>query len=180
MERGSTLLIREKWQSKLQWSVTSPQSEWPSLKSLQIINASEGVEKREPSCTVGGDEVGAATMENNTEVPQNTVWPHDSVIPLLGTYLEKMLIPKDTCTPMFIKALLIIAKTRKQCKCPSTDKWIKKMWSTHTQEYYSAIKKKRKTAICNYMGGPRDHHTSSEVNQKEKDKDHMLSLTWEI
>ena len=56
-----------------------------------------------------------------------TVWPHDSVIPLLGTYLEKMLIPKDTCTPMFIKALFIIAKTRKQRKCPSTDKWIKKM-----------------------------------------------------
>ena len=25
------------------------------LKSLQIINAEEGVEKREPSCTVGGN-----------------------------------------------------------------------------------------------------------------------------
>ena len=29
--------------------------EWSSLKSLQIINAGEGVEKREPSCTVGGN-----------------------------------------------------------------------------------------------------------------------------
>ena len=37
--------------------------------------------------------------------------------------------------PMFIAALLIIAKTWKQPKCPSTDEWIKKM------EYYSAIKK---------------------------------------
>ena len=27
--------------------------EWPSLKSLQIANAGEGVEKREPSDTVG-------------------------------------------------------------------------------------------------------------------------------
>ena len=36
---------------------------------------------------------------------------------------------------MFIAALLIIAKTWKQPKCPSTDEWIKKM------EYYSAIKK---------------------------------------
>ena len=42
---------------------------------------------------------------------------------------------------MFIKALLIIAKTRKQRKCPSTDKWIKKMWYIYAVEYYSAIKR---------------------------------------
>ena len=30
-------------------------SEWPSLKSLQTINAGEGVEKREPSYTVSGN-----------------------------------------------------------------------------------------------------------------------------
>ena len=29
--------------------------EWPSLKNLQKINAGEGVENREPSCTVGGN-----------------------------------------------------------------------------------------------------------------------------
>ena len=31
------------------------------------------MEKREPSYPVGGDEVGAATMENSMEVPQNSV-----------------------------------------------------------------------------------------------------------
>ena len=31
------------------------QSEWPSFKSLQIINAGEGVEKREPSYTADGN-----------------------------------------------------------------------------------------------------------------------------
>ena len=31
------------------------QSEWLPSKSLQIINAGEGVEKREPSYTVGGN-----------------------------------------------------------------------------------------------------------------------------
>ena len=43
---------------------------------------------------------------------------------------------------MFIVAIFAIAKTRKQPKCPLTDKWIK-MWYTyiHTMEYYSAIKK---------------------------------------
>ena len=28
-----------------------------------------------------------------------------------------------------------------QPKCPSTEEWIKKMWSIYTMEYYSAIKK---------------------------------------
>ena len=45
------------------------------------------------------------------------------------------------CTPMFIAALVTIAKTGKQPKCPSTDEWIKKMWYIYTMEYYSAIKK---------------------------------------
>ena len=33
--------------------MTSHWSEWPSSKYLQTINAGEGVEKREPSYTVG-------------------------------------------------------------------------------------------------------------------------------
>ena len=36
-------------------NITSHQSEWPSSKSLQTINAREGVEKRERSCTIGWD-----------------------------------------------------------------------------------------------------------------------------
>ena len=42
---------------------------------------------------------------------------------------------------MFIAALFTTAKTRKQPKCLSTDKWMKKMWSIFTMEYYSAIKR---------------------------------------
>ena len=42
---------------------------------------------------------------------------------------------------MFTAALIIIAKTWKQTKCPSTDEWIKKMWYIYTKEYYSAIKR---------------------------------------
>ena len=38
-----------------EWYITSHWSECPSLKSLQITNAREGVEKREPSYTVGGN-----------------------------------------------------------------------------------------------------------------------------
>ena len=35
---------------------------------------------------------------------------------------------------MFIVAIFAIAKTRKQPKCPLTDKWIKKMWYIYTQK----------------------------------------------
>ena len=42
---------------------------------------------------------------------------------------------------MFTAALLTIAKTWKQPKCPSTDEWKKKMWYLYTMEYYSAIQK---------------------------------------
>ena len=45
----------EKCKSKLPWGNTSHQSEWPSLTSQQITNAGEGVEEREPYCTVGGN-----------------------------------------------------------------------------------------------------------------------------
>ena len=48
-----------------------------------------------------------------------------------------------TVAPMFIAALLTIAKTWKQPKCPLTDKWIKKMWYVYTMEYYWAIKKNK-------------------------------------
>ena len=77
------------------------------------------------------------------EVPQNTKnrVAIDPAIPLQGIYPGKTIIRKDTCTPIFIAALFTIAKTWKQLKCPSIDKWIKKMWYIYTMEYYSAIKK---------------------------------------
>ena len=55
MKRCSTAIILEKCKSKLQGGINSHQSEWPSSKSLQTINAGEGVEKREHSCTIGGN-----------------------------------------------------------------------------------------------------------------------------
>ena len=44
-------------------------------------------------------------------------------------------------TPMFIAALLTIARTWKQPRYPSADEWIRKRWCIYIMEYYSAIKK---------------------------------------
>ena len=47
--------LLDKCKSKLQWNITSHRSEWSLPKYLQAVNAGEGVDKREPSCTVGGN-----------------------------------------------------------------------------------------------------------------------------
>ena len=76
----------DKCKSKPQKGIISYQSEWPSSKNLQTINAGEGVEKREHSCTVGGNV--------NWCSHYGTLWrflkelkielPRDPAIPLLG------------------------------------------------------------------------------------------------
>ena len=65
--------------------------------------------------------------------------PYDPAIPLLGIHTETR-SERDTCTPMFIAALFIIARTWKQPRCPSADEWIGKLWYIYTIEYYSSIK----------------------------------------
>jgi hypothetical protein len=65
----------------------------------------------------------------------------DPAITLLGIYPEDVSTGnKDTCSTMFIAVLFIIARRWKEPKCPSTEKWIHKMWYIYTMEYYSAIK----------------------------------------
>ena len=67
--------------------------------------------------------------------------PYDPSILLLGIHTEETRIERDTCTPMFIIALLIIARTWKQPRCPSADELIRKLWNIYTMEYFSVTKK---------------------------------------
>ena len=105
--------------------------------------------------------------------------PYDPAIPLLGIYPKKTTIQKDTCTPMFIAALLTIARTWKQPKCPSIKEWIKKMWYIYTMECYSA-KKRNEIVPFAEMWIELETVIQSEVSQKEKNKCHVISLVYAI
>ena len=94
------------------------------------------------------------------------VFPSPSEFSTGYLYLEKNMVQKDPCTPMFTATLFTIAKTWKQPKCPLTEEWIK-MWYLYTMEYHSAIKKEWNNVICSNMYGPRDCHTEWSKSERE-------------
>ena len=76
-------------------------------------------------------------------------------------------IERDTCTPVFITALFIIARTWKQPRNPSVDKRIRKLWYIYTMEYYTAIKKNAfESVLMRWM--KLQLIIQSEVSKKEK------------
>ena len=134
------------------------------------------MEKREPSYTVGGnanqhshygEQCGDFLKKLEIELPC------DPAIPLLGIHTEETRTERDTCTPVFITALFIIARIWKQSRCPSADEWIRKLWYIHTTEYYSAIKKNTfESVLMRWM--KLEPIIQSEVSQKEKQQYSIL------
>ena len=95
--------------------------------------------KGNPLTLLVGMQTNTATMEKGVEISFKKMeieLPYDPAIPLLGIHTEETRIERDTCTPMFITALFTIARTWKQPRCPSVDKWIRKLWYIYTMEYY--------------------------------------------
>ena len=110
---------------------------------------------------------------NNHKMSSDIViLPYDPAIPLLGIHTEETRIERDMCTPMFIRALFIIAKTWKQPRCPLADEWVRKLWYIYTMEYYSVIKKNTfESVLLRWM--KLEPIMPSEVSQKEK---HQYSI----
>ena len=168
--------LSEKCKSKPQWGTISPQSEWFPSKSLQTIDAGECVEKTEHSCTIGGNvnwyshhvrHYGDSLKKLEIKLP------YDPAIPHLDTYPKENKIEKYPCIPLFIPALFTMARTWKQPRCPSTDKWIKRLWYIYTMEYYSAIKRNAfESVLMRWMN--LEPIIQSEVSQKDKVKYHIL------
>ena len=102
-----------------------------------------GLRVQPPGGEDDGYTQGAARVRSQQGQPQTSslmvaVIP---AIPLVGIYPEELKIEKDTCTPVFIAALFMIAGTWKQPRWPSTDEWIEKLWYIYTVEHYSTVKR---------------------------------------
>ena len=109
------------------------------------------------------------------------MWPSNSTPVHIAKKAKqnKILILKDTCTPMLIVALFIVVKVQKQPKCPSTGEWIKKMWCIcvyiNTIEMLLSPKKKWHFAICRKMDGLEEYYAKR--NKSEKNKYYVIALT---
>ena len=83
--------------------------------------------------------------------PWRTMWrflkklelelPYDPAIPLLGIHIKETRPERDTCTPMFIAALFIIARTWKQPRCSSAEEWIRKLWYIYIWNITQSLKR---------------------------------------
>ena len=79
---------------------------------------------------------------------------------------------------MFIPGMATVTKLWKEPRCPSTDEWIKKIWSIYTMEYYNSIRKDEYTNFVSTWTGL-EATLLSEISQAERVNYHMVSLTCE-
>ena len=100
----------------------------------------------------------------------------DTAIPWLLLYPKNPETPiqKNLCTLKFIAAQFTIAKCWKQPKCPSVNKWIKKLWYIYSMEYYPAQRKKE---LLPFVTAWMELQSIMlrEISQAVKDKYHMIS-----
>ena len=112
------------------------------IKKLQTINAGEGVEKRESSCTVGGNVnwYSHCGQQYGDSLTKHRTKSYDPAIPLLGIHPEKTVTQKDICTPVLKHYLLIQSQDMKTIQM-STHRWMNKEDVVHICHEILAIKR---------------------------------------
>ena len=169
MKRFSTLLIIREMQTKTKMRYHFTPVRMAIIKKSTNSKCWRGCREKEVSYTIAG----SVSWFSHYGVEL----PYDLAVPLLGIYIFKTTIWKDTCILVYITALSTIAKTWQQPKCPSTDERIKKMWYIYTMEYYSFIKKNKimpfSTTWMNF-----EIVILSEVSPTDTDKYHMISFIY--
>ena len=113
--------------------------------------------KRNPFTLLMGMQTSTATKKAGNRTVIQPQQPHCWAYTLRKTEL------KGTCIPQCSsKALLTIARTWKQPRCPSANEWVRKLRYVYTMEYYSAIKKNTFESVLMKL----EPIIQSEVSQK--------------
>ena len=115
------------------------------IKRKKVTNAAENVKKRNPSALLVGIKIGAATMENSTDVPQEiknrtAIW---SSHPLQGVYPKEMQSPSGR----YLQTILLqyyseYPRHGSTVNVQQQMKELKTVVCKYTMEYYSVLKKK--------------------------------------
>ena len=145
IKSGPYCVSSEKCKLKQQWVITTYLLEWSKPQN-----------RDNTKCWWGYAATGThlLLMELKMEQPLwkttwqflkklNTLLPCEPTILLLSISSEKLknVVHTETCTWMFIAALLTVTKTWRKPRCPSVGEWINKLWCIQTMEYYSALKR---------------------------------------
>lgn len=94
-------------------------------------------------------------------------YPMIPAISFLGMYPKELKIRawKDFHSPLFTAAIIYNSQRWKRPKCPSTNKWVNKMY-IHTMENHSALKRKEILAHATAWMNPEDMLSERSQSQK--------------
>jgi hypothetical protein len=148
-------------------------SPWLSSSKQTTTNAEEDVWEKVTFIHCWWESKCATTVNINIKVHQKTkhrttVWPCCTLLECISTYKE------GTSTPIFVELLIIIVKLLNQCRCPTTNEWIKKI-HVYTMEYYSVINKNEFISFAEKWK-ELEIILLRKICQSQKFKYHILSL----
>ena len=173
MRKCSMSLVIREMQIKTQCGITSHRSEWPPSINQQTASVGEDVEKRELSCTVGGNADWCShcgkQYEVSSKIKNRTAF--DPKVPLRGIY------PKNPETPICKNigtTMLINSQDVETARVPIADESVKELWCVYAMECYLTLKTGILPFATAWVG--LGVIMLSKIRQSEKDKYHMISL----